>query len=116
MSVALLCVSLLLWPALYCLLLGAMHEMQVPRPPRLPFFFIFGTLGGWLLAFALSPSGLAAACVVFLMTASPISLFLSSKRLVSRPERTIFHRVAIWSGYSYLLILGLMIAIGALIR
>jgi len=116
MHAVLFSVSLLVCPAVYFLLLGAMHEMQVPRPPRLPFFFIFGTLGGWLLALALSPSGLAATCIVFLMTAAPLSLLVSSVWLAVRPEHTVFHRVAMWSGFGYPLVLGLMVLVGAFIR
>src|SRR4051794_21906637 len=92
-------ISLIAWPGLYFLLLDEMSEKQVPRPPRVPFFFLFGTTGGWLIALALSPSGLTAMCIIPLVTMAPLSLLVSSIWLALRPERTVFHRVAMWCGF-----------------
>lgn len=107
MAATLLTIALVGWPGCFWLLYGVMCELEVPRPPTLP-FFVFGTIGGWLLAFALSPSGLAASCVLFLVTVAPLALLASSVYLALRPERTVFHRVAMWSGFGYPVALGVM--------
>jgi len=78
-----------------------MRESDIPRPPTVPFFFLFGTVGGWLLAVMLSPSGLAASCMVLLLTVAPIALLTSAIRLAIRPERSVYHRIAMWSGFGY---------------
>jgi hypothetical protein len=58
--------ALLGCPALYVALIIRMRRAGVVHPPEFPFFFLFGTFGGWFLAIALSPSGLAALCSIFL--------------------------------------------------
>ena len=108
MTATLWTTAVVILPGCFWLLYGVMCELEVPRRPTLPFFFVFGTVGGWLLAFALSPSGLAANCVVFLVTAAPLALLSSSVYLAVRSERTLFHRVAMWSGFGYPVALGLM--------
>lgn len=115
MRITLFILSLIACPIAYDLLITAMRERQVLNPPRLPFFFIFGTIGGWLLALALSPSGLAATCVVFLVTLAPLVLAASSLKLAKSPERTVFHKIAMWFGVGYPLALLLMLVIGALV-
>ena len=108
MTTTLLTIALVGCPGGFWLLYGVMCELEVPRAPTLPFFFVFGTVGGWLLAFALSPSGLAAVCVIVLVTAAPLALLASSIYLAVRSERTVFHRVAMWSGFGYTVALSIM--------
>jgi hypothetical protein len=88
-----------------------MRKAGVARPPYVPFFFVFGTLGGWMLALALSPSGLTAMSLVFLATLAPLSLVVSSIYLVTRPERTRYHWIALWSGFTYPALLALWILV-----
>lgn len=92
-----------------------MKAQGIEKPPIAPMFFLFGTVGGWLLAFGLSPSGLSAICAVFLMTAAPIALFVSSLGLCAMKNRTIYHRISMWSGFLYPAILGLIVAVGFLL-
>ena len=103
--------AFLVCPAAYILLCVRMRRAGVQRPPYAPFFFAFGTAGGWMLAFALSPSGLAAMSLVFLATLAPLALLVSSVYLVRRPERTAYHRVALWSGFAYPALLALWILV-----
>jgi hypothetical protein len=98
---ALLVIAALVLPICYVWLCGVMRERGIVRPPRVAFFFLFGTVGGWVLAFMLSPSGLTATCIVLMMTAAPLALLLSSIYLAIRPESTPFHRVAMWCGFAY---------------
>jgi hypothetical protein len=105
--VILLGIAFLVWPATYAWLCDMMSTSRIQRPPVVPFFFLFGTLGGWVFAAALSPSGLTAASIVFLMVAAPLALVISSVYLMCRSERSIYHRLAIWSGFGYV---GLLLA------
>ncbi len=89
-------VAVLILPTSYFIVCILMQKRAIPRPPRVPFFFLFGTLGGWMLAFMLS-----ATCVVMMVTAAPLAIFISSTYLAAREERTTFHQVAMWSGFSY---------------
>jgi hypothetical protein len=110
----LLLVAFVACPAAYVACCGRMRGSAVPRPPVVPFFFLFGTLGGWILALALSPSGLTATCIVFLVTAAPLALLASSIYLLRRPDRSLYHRVAIWSGFGYAAVLLLFAALVAI--
>src|SRR5690242_3659748 len=94
-------VALLACPAAYAWVCDGMSDSRIERPPKIPLFFVFGTLGGWVFAGSMSPSGLAAMALFFLFTAAPLALFFSSLYLMGRPERSIYHRVAIWFGFGY---------------
>jgi hypothetical protein len=93
--------AVLILPLGYARVLVLMKKREIARPPKLPFFFLFGTLGGWIVAYLLSPSGLAALCMAALATAAPLALLASSALLATRPERTSFHRFAMWAGFAY---------------
>jgi hypothetical protein len=54
----------------------------------LAYFVLFGIVGGACLALALSPSGLAAVCMVFLMTAGPVGCLACSVSLHMRRSLT----------------------------
>lgn len=94
-------IAVLVLPVCYSTLCGTMREQRVPNPPRVAFFFLFSTVGGWLLSFAAAPSGITAMCLVLVMTAAPFFLLLSSIDLAMQPERTKFHRIAMWLGFAY---------------
>jgi hypothetical protein len=105
--------GLLVCPAAYITLCVRMRRSGVRRPPYVPFFFLLGTVGGWTLTLALSPSGLAASCMILLLTAAPLALVASSFYLVARSERSCYHRFALWSGFTYpaLLAIGTLVAV-----
>jgi hypothetical protein len=65
------------------------------------YYVLFGTLSGWCLGIAMSPSGLAATCMIFLTTIAPLSCLISSIVLQVRGGRTRLEEVAIISGYIY---------------
>jgi hypothetical protein len=115
MQIALLLVAVLVCPIAFVALVTRMKAQGIEKPPITPMFFLFGTIGGWFLAFALSPSGLAAMCIVFLVTAAPIALFVASVGLSTMKNRTIYHRIAMWSGFSYPAVLGLFVAVSFLL-
>lgn len=103
--------ALLVCPAAFVTLCVRMRQSGVQRPPYVPFFFVFGTVGGWMLALALSPSGLAAMSLIFLVTLTPLALTASSIYLVTRPERSTYHRVALWGGFTYLALLAVWVLV-----
>ena len=88
-------------PAAYLHLCKRMKRAAVPHPPVMSFFVILGTTGGWLLTLALPSYGLQAMCTVFLVTVAPAAVLVSSLYLAIRPERSIYHRIALWGGVCY---------------
>ena len=116
MEITLLLLALLGCPIGYGALISRMKTQRIENPPIIPMFCLFGTVGGWLLAFALSPSGLAAMCIIFLITIAPIVLFVASVRLSAMKTKTIYHRISMWSGFSYPGVLGLFFALGFLLE
>ena len=98
-------IALILCPIGYIYVLERMNKKAINNPPRLCLFCIFGTLGGWFLALALSPSGLTATCVVFLVTVSPLALLITSTITLSERRQSIYHKVSAWIGLSYLVLL-----------
>ena len=61
-------------------------------------FILFGTVGGWALAYCLSPSGLGAVCLLFLLILTPACL-ISSVLLQIRGKRDRFESAAMIGGY-----------------
>jgi len=100
-TIACLALALLVLPACYLILCIRMRRSGISRPPYLPFFFIFGSFGGWLLAFGLSPSGLAASSIVFLVTLAPLSLLASAIWLWRSRTLSRYHRAAFYGSLSY---------------
>jgi hypothetical protein len=54
----------------------------------LAYFILFGALGGWVFAFAMSPSGLTATSVVFLVTVALVACVTSSVVLAFRRRKS----------------------------
>ena len=65
------------------------------------YFVLFGIIGGACLALALSPSGLAAMCMLFLMTAAPVGCVACSMSLHMLRDRSRSETVAMTLGYCY---------------
>ena len=103
--------GLLVCPAVFITLCMRMRASGIQRPPYIPFLFVFGTVGGWMLALALSPSGLTAVSLVFLVTLAPLALISSSIYLAIRSERSNYHRFALWSGFTYAALLAAWILV-----
>ena len=116
MQIALLLLAVLGCPIAFVALVSRMKAQAIEKPPITPMFFLFGTIGGWFLAFGLSPSGLAAMCIVFLMTAAPVALFAASLSLCRVKNRTIYHKIPMWSGFAYPAVLGLFVLAGSFLE
>ena len=91
----------LVLPVCYLFLCSVMSESKVPHAPYVPFFCIFGSYGGWLVGFGLSPSALSALSLIFLGTVAPFALIVCAAwawrlRSVSR-----YHREAFYGSLSY---------------
>ena len=110
-----LVLALLVVPSCYILLCQRMRRSAVPRAPYLPFFFVFGTCGGWCLGLAFSPSGLAALSVVFLATLAPLSLIVSAVWLWRHRLLSQYHRAALYSSLGYLGFVALWLSLVALL-
>ncbi len=97
----LLTLAFLVVPSGYVVLCLRMQRATVPQAPYLPFFFVFGTVGGWCLGLALSPSGPAALSVVFLATLAPLALLGSAAWLWHLRAVSPYHRAALYSSLGY---------------
>ena len=69
------------------------------------YFFIFGTLGGWILAFAFAPEPLFFVFVLAMVTLAPIVLMGSSIALLFVKNRSAYHSTAMFLGFGYSLLL-----------
>ena len=88
-------------PALYLALCFRMARRKVHRLCYPAYFFLFGIAGGLCLAIGLSPSGLAAVCMVFLMTIAPLACLGASACLNFCRNRGRFENTAMVLGYTY---------------
>jgi len=95
-----LVISLLVLSAGFLILCYRMHKSGIPRPPGIPFFFLFGSLGGGLLLGVLPLSFLSVFVVLFFLLPAILIDLISSGYLAFRPERTVYHRVAMWGGFA----------------
>ena len=112
--IILLAVAVLVLPIAYFALVSHMRRIKLDEPPFVPLFFAFGTVGGWMLAFALSPSGLTAMCIIFLVTAAPVALLITSFRLSLLKNLTVYHRIPMWCGFAYPAALALSFVVATL--
>ena len=101
-------------PALYLVFFFRMFRRSVHRLCYPAYFFLFGIVGGWCLAIGLSPSGLAAACIVFLLTLAPLACLGASACLNFCRNRGRFENTAMVLGYSYPGLIALAFAGGQL--
>jgi hypothetical protein len=65
------------------------------------YFSLFGALGGWCFAFGVSPSGLTAMSIVFLVSVVLLACLGSALILQFRKQKSLFEKIAMIGGYSY---------------
>ena len=110
-KIILLAVSLAILPALYLALCHWM-EKTVPDPPRMAFFVIFGSIGGYLLLCALvMPSPVGVVVVLAFMILAYAALFFVMISTIQARPRTGFHLAA--AGISGLFVAAPLILIAA---
>lgn len=110
-SIFCLVISLLVLPGAYIALCLQMSARKVERPPYLAAFVLFGNVGGWVLAFGLSPSGLAASCIVFLVFIAFPALMLSSIILLCRKNRSWLQDTVMMGGFMFPIAMGFVFAL-----
>lgn len=93
--------ALVVIPAAFAALCTWMARKQAYWVCYPAYFFLFGIAGGGCIALGLSPSGLAALCILLLITAAPVACFLSSAVLNTRQNRGRFENMAMILGYAY---------------
>ena len=86
--------SVAILPAGYILLCRKMTKAAIPNPPAIPFFCVFGTVGGYLLIAALSPSVFTLLVLPWTLFA-PIALIISLVYVVKATPQTAYHSGAI---------------------
>lgn len=79
------------------------------------YFCLFGAVGGWVFAFAMSPSGLTASSIVFLGTVVLVACVTCSVVLTFRKKKSRAAWIALAGGYFYPVCLGIMLGIGFLL-
>jgi len=88
--------ALIVLPLSYVGVLVWLNKARLVHPPQSEFFVAFGTLGGLFLAFAFSPSPLAALCAAFTYLVSfPVSLFYIFRLMSRRAPKSRYHRFAL---------------------
>ncbi len=100
-SLAFLCLAGGVVPLAYIATCIWLFRRRVHWLAYVAYFVLFGIVGGACLALALSPSGLTALCMVFLMTAGPVGCLASSLGLQTLRSRSRPESVAMILGYCY---------------
>jgi hypothetical protein len=93
-----------------------MYHKRTHWSAYIAYFVLFGIVGGGFLALGLSPSGLAAVCIVFLMTVAPVACLICSVGIQVRRDRSRVESLAMGLGYFYSGLLGALWLIGSLFR
>lgn len=93
--------GLIACPIAYAWTLRRMRARGIPDDPPRALYYVFGTIGGWLLTLGLSPSLYGAVCGLLMVTIAPVVLFVSSLRLASLPARSGYHSFAMCFGFVY---------------
>jgi len=106
--------GLIACPIAYAWTLRRMRLRGIPNEPPRALYYVFGTIGGWLLTLGISPSPFGVVCGLLMVTAAPLVLFISSLRLASLPNRSGHHTFAMWFGFAYPVLLGVWVLVVAL--
>ena len=88
-------------PVIFLVFCGSMVECGTHWLCYPAYFFLFGIIGGVVIALGLSPSGLAATCIFFLATAAPAACLCSALALNRLSERGPFEKWAMILCYAY---------------
>ena len=103
--------------AVYLVLIWRMRRIGVPSPPRLAYFVLFFTVGGWLqvllTVWLWEWSGMASLGVFYLIIIAPLLTSLIAWRLRRQRTLSAFHKCAflLCGLYSCLIAVGLPVAI-----
>ncbi|MBK1883379.1 hypothetical protein JIN85_13205 [Luteolibacter pohnpeiensis] len=79
------------------------------------YFVLFGTVGGWVFTFAMSPSGVAAMSAMFLSTVALAACLICAIVVSSREKKSRAEWIILAAGCSYPICLGVMVGIGFLL-
>ncbi len=90
----------------------SLARRAAPWQAYVAYFFLFGTVGGWALAFGLSPSGLAAVSLIFLAIIAPVGCLAASLLLFTWPEHDDVDLVAAVLGLTYAIGVAGLFAVG----
>jgi hypothetical protein len=90
-------IAILGLPFGYIGLCGQMRSENVERPPIIPFFILFGTVGGWLLGFAVLQFFWVLGALVFAVFfySSALAVLLTTVYLLISRRPSIYHRIAL---------------------
>lgn len=112
LSLVLLAVAVVGLPASYVATCRWLQKQQAWSFLYAAYFILFGTLGGWVFAVAMSPSGIAAASIVFLMTVALAACLISAVIVTFKKQKKRAEWIALTGGYAYPVCLGLLLTAG----
>ena len=104
----LLSLAIVVIPLCFLVLCGIMSFRRAHWHSYPAYFFLCGTIGGWCLTLALSPSGAGFTGLAFMILTSPVC-FIYSLFLSSRQNRDRFGSVAMVSGFVYTALLAVSV-------
>jgi hypothetical protein len=101
-------------PAVFFVWCGWMAMCKVRWLCYPAYFVLFGIVGGACIAVALSPSGLAALCILFVIGAGTIGCLLFAILLTALSDRGRFENIAMIACYAFPALIGGMFVIAQL--
>jgi membrane protein YdbS with pleckstrin-like domain len=81
---------------------------KVPYPPYIPYFVLFGSVGGWILSYTLFIHMWAFGIMIVLafVLATTLATIISMFIIIIRYKKTIYHNIALAGNIAYILFIG----------
>jgi hypothetical protein len=100
--------AIIVLPMLFMVLCGKMRIEKVPHPPYIPYFVLFGSLGGWILSHTLFTKMWVMGLVIIasFAIASTAAIIVSLVLLLITYKRTPYHNIALVGSLAYIAYIG----------
>jgi hypothetical protein len=100
--------AIIVLPMLFMILCGKMKIEKVPHPPYIPYFVLFGSLGGWILSYTLFIKMWMMGIMIILSfaIASTAAIIVSLIMLLITYKRTPYHNIALVGSLAYIAYIG----------
>jgi hypothetical protein len=108
-STVLLLIALLGIPLAFVALCRRLHMRRAWWFTYAAYFILSGTLGGWVLAYGLSPSGLAGLCIVWLTSVGTVACLAVGLVYLFRRKKDKWEYGALIGGITYPALIALVL-------